>query len=205
MQSIAPEGLPPAQMSPDERVVLRPLRHDDRDAVRRWMRDLTLIRFTVLVPGPEYGPVRPYSASAADRYLAVLVDDPQRRTFAICVDGRHVGNVGLRELNLETGHAECFVEVGELEARGRGYAKTALSSLLTYAFEALALRTVRLGVFEFNRKAIGLYERLGFERTGRYGLHWAEGRYWEVFAMELARGNWAKRHRAPLTTRVDAH
>lgn len=171
-------------------VELRPLLHSDREAIRRWMRDPNLIRFTVLVPGPQYAPVEPYSSDDADRYLSVLVDDPRRRTLAICWNRRHVGNVGLREIDFEASSAECFVELGEPDARGRGLAKKALRRLFAYAFEELRLSRVRLGVFEFNQNAIGLYRSLGFKPTGSYGRHWADGRYWVVHAMELGREAW---------------
>ena len=171
-------------------VRLRPLLHSDRAAVRRWMRDPALIRFTVLVPGPHYAPVEPYSTADADRYLSVLVDDPKRRTFAICWADRHIGNVGLRDIDAEASCAECFVEIGESDARRRGFAKRALRQLISYAFEDLSLTHLRLGVFEFNQKAIGLYRGLGFEPSGVYGRHWVDGRYWAVHAMELSRDAW---------------
>lgn len=179
----------------EARVTLRPLSVDDRDAIRRWMSDLDVIRFTVLVPGPEYAPVTPYSPAAADRYLDALLRAPDRRSFAVCVDGHHVGNVGLKGLDLERRSAECFIELGEAWARGRGAGRAAMSRLLDYAFREVSLLEVRLGVFEFNHPAIRLYRRLGFHRTGRYGLHYAQGRYWEVLGMRMTRERWLGRRR----------
>lgn len=171
-------------------VVLRMLTTSDRAAIRRWMADPALIRFTVLVPGPEYGPVTPYAPAAADRYLETLVMDPGRRSFAICVDGRHVGNVGLKEYDPLRATAECFIEIGERDARGGGVGTAAMSALLDVAFDQMELVSVRLGVFEFNLPAIRLYRRLGFVDDGRYGWHWADGRYWEVHAMIVTPEQW---------------
>lgn len=178
-----------------QRVTLRALSSADRDAVRRWMADPELIRFTVLVPGPEYAPVRPYSPLAADRYLRTLTRDPRRRSFAVTYGARHVGNVGLKELNLERGVGECFIEIGERDVRGRGVGAEAMTLLLDYAFEDLGLSEVNLGVFEFNDPARRLYERLGFRYQGTYGWHWAGGRFWQVLEMAVRRGEW--RERAP--------
>jgi RimJ/RimL family protein N-acetyltransferase len=174
-------------------VRLRRLRLNDRARVRRWMADPAVIRFTVLVPGPEYGPVEPYDDAAADRYLDLLVRDPDRRSFAIEVDGVHVGNIGLKNHDWENGHAECFVEIGELDMRRQGVGVAAMSALLDVAFNDLRLRRVRLGVFEFNVAAIRLYKKIGFVDDGLYGSHWVDGRFWAVNAMEMDARRWARR------------
>jgi RimJ/RimL family protein N-acetyltransferase len=176
------------------RVRLRPLRMADAPRVRRWMADLAVIRFTVVVPGPEYGPVEPYAPAEADRYLEVLVRDPSRLSFAIELDGAHVGNVGLKEYDPRRPTAECFIELGE--ARGRGVGHAAMRLLLDDAFGRLRLERVRLGVFEFNAPARRLYRKLGFVDDGAYGSHWAERRFWRVLAMRLDRAAWTAR-RAP--------
>lgn len=175
---------------PAERVSLRALSVMDRPSVRRWMSDPAVIRFTVLVPGPEYGPVQPYPPAAADRYLRTLVDDPSRRSFAVLLDGRHVGNVGLKELDLGRRDAECFIEIGEESARRAGVGTHAMRTLLRYAFGELDLLRVRLGVFEFNEPALRLYRRLGFSEDGLYGWHYAQGRFWRVLHMSLEGDAW---------------
>lgn len=171
-------------------VMLRPLTIADKPAIRRWMADPGLIRFTVLVPGPEYGPVTPYAPLAADRYLETLVMDPGRRSYAIVCDGEHVGNVGLKEYDPMQETAECFIEIGSSSHRGGGVGRRAMQALLDIAFFDMTIQVVRLGVFEFNLPAIRLYHRLGFHDDGRYGWHWAEGRYWEVHAMAIEPDAW---------------
>lgn len=176
-------------------VGLRPLRLSDAVRVRKWMADLAVIRFTVVVPGPEYGPLSPYSAEEADQYLETLVRDPSRRSYAIELrEGQgppvHVGNVGLKDYQPGRPEAECFIELGEKSARGQGVGKRAMAMLLEVAFAELSLNAVRLGVFEFNEPAISLYRRLGFAADGRYGWHYADGRFWDVNAMCLERRVW---------------
>jgi RimJ/RimL family protein N-acetyltransferase len=154
------------------------------------MADLRVIAFTVVVPGPEYGPVDPYDAPSADRYLELLLRDPDRRSYAILRDGFHVGNVGLKQIDLQRGTSECFIEIGELSARRHGVGLAAMSQLLDIAFDELRLRSVRLGVFEFNAPAIGLYKKLGFIDDGRLGDHWVDGRFWAVNAMRIDALDW---------------
>jgi RimJ/RimL family protein N-acetyltransferase len=167
------------------------------------MADLRVIAFTVVVPGPEYGPVEPYDTASADRYLELLLREPDRRSFAILKDGVHVGNVGLKHIDLKHGTSECFVEIGEVSARRHGVAQAAMARLLDIAFDELRLQSVRLGVFEFNAPAIGLYRKLGFVDDGRLGDHWADGRLWAVNAMRIDMLAWY-RARGRLAPRASA-
>jgi RimJ/RimL family protein N-acetyltransferase len=162
----------------------------DAPSVRRWMADPAVIRFTVVVPGPEYGPLQPYSAEEADQYLETLVRDRARKSWAIEVNAVHVGNVGLKDYAAGNPEAECFIELGERSVRGRGVGRQAMAMLLDHGFGSLGLERVRLGVFEFNRPAIRLYRALGFVDDGRYGWHFADGRFWDVNAMVLERARW---------------
>ena len=168
----------------------------DAPRVRKWMADMRVIRFTVVVPSPEYGPLQPYTPFEADRYLESLVLDSSRKSFAIEIDGRHVGNVGLKELHPDNPEAECFIELGERSARGKGVGKAAMALLLDLAFGPYNLAGMRLGVFEFNLPAIGLYRALGFVDDGLYGHHHTDGRVWNILAMRLERSAWTQ-HRAP--------
>jgi RimJ/RimL family protein N-acetyltransferase len=162
----------------------------DAGRIRKWMADLAVIKFTVVVPGPEYGPLSPYSPEEADQYLETLVRDPARRSYAIELEGAHVGNVGLKDYEPGKPEAECFIELGEKSARGKGVGGRAMRMLLEVAFDTLHLDVVRLGVFEFNVPAIRLYRALGFVDDGRYGWHYADGRFWDVNAMTLSRTRW---------------
>lgn len=175
-----------------EPVTLRELSMSDAVCVRRWMADPALIRLTVVVPGPEHGPLLPYTVAEADGYLRTLVCDPTRRSWAIELGGLHVGNIGIKDWHQGASGAECFIEIGEATARGRGIGASALRQLLDIAFGALELEYVRLGVFAFNAPAIALYRKLGFLDEGRYGWHWVDGGYCEINAMALQRTRWQR-------------
>lgn len=174
-------------------VSIRPLQRADSDKIRTWMSNPELVRFTVLVPGPEYAQGGLISHESTERYIDQLLHDPRRLSFAILESGAHVGNVGLKDYEAGRTDAECFIEIGEVWKRGRGVGQQAMALLLDHCFERLNLTVVRLGVFDFNESAIRLYQRLGFRRSGRYGWHWAAGRYHEVLGMFVDRDTWRMR------------
>ncbi len=176
---------PHPQPFPPGAVTLRPLRAEDAPNIRRWMTDVELVSLTVLVPGPEHAMTGVNTPEAVDRYIEALLNDRKRLSFAICVEGSHVGNVGLK--NVEEGRvdAECFIEVGERELRGRGVGRQAMQLLMAHCFTALNLRALELTVFDFNAPAIRMYSALGFRLTGRVGWHWQRGVYHPVLGMRL--------------------
>lgn len=178
----------PPRATPE--VTLRALRPTDRLAIRRWMRDPSVIGFTVVVPGPEYEAVAPYDAASADRYLELLMRDPGRRSFAILADDVHVGNVGLKDLDLVRKTSACFIEIGAHTARRRGVGEAALRLLLDVAFQEMQLESVRLGVFAFNTAAIRLYRKVGFVDDGIEGTHYCDGEYHRILGMIRRRQGW---------------
>ncbi|MCP4504558.1 MAG: GNAT family N-acetyltransferase [Deltaproteobacteria bacterium] len=162
---------------------LRPLCEEDRGRICAWMQDLELTQFTVVVPGPNYAPV--LNETTSDEYFTALLEDPRRQVWAICKNGLHVGNVGLRELDVKARRAECFVELGEASLKGQGIGTWAMRGLLVEVFFNLELHDLCLGVFEFNVAARKLYTRLGFSECGHYGWHYCDERFHEVLYMRL--------------------
>ena len=70
-----------------------------------------------------------------------------------------VGMVGLDHIDHRNQSAEYGrMLIGEAQCRGKGYAKDATKTLLTYAFKDLNLNRIYLRVYEEHVKAISLYE-----------------------------------------------
>jgi len=89
--------------------------------------------------------------------------------FIIELAGRPVGQVSL--YNIDGPRAEFGrLMIGEDDVRERGIAKRASLLLLKFAFETLMVRRIYLSVKNENARALGLYQRIGFEQyTEREG------------------------------------
>ena len=68
--------------------------------------------------------------------------------------------------------------MGDKNNWGKGYAKEASRSVISYCFDILNLRKITLGVIKDNVAAVKLYESLGFEVEGVYRMH---GKYDEKY------------------------
>ncbi len=173
---------------------LRLLKDSDLLNVCRWMTSSYILQHSFVVPSAKSLPDDFATSIYAARYFHVLMTDQHRVSFAITVDGRHVGNIGLKEISKTNLTAECFIEIGEKSFRGRGVGQSALTQLLDLAFAKMELLEVSLEVLEFNFPAIKVYDRLGFIVKGKCGWHYDEfGQYWHVVRMSILSEAWSRR------------
>ncbi len=79
--------------------------------------------------------------------------------------GVHVGNIQLSHINLQHRKAMLGIIMGK-KFEGKGYAAHACKLVIRHAFEVLNLHKIYLTVCVENKKAIALYEKLGFVKEG---------------------------------------
>ena len=97
------------------------------------------------------------------QYWRRLLADNRQRIFSIYQGRRHIGNAGLRDINLASGQAELWLYLGVSEKRGEGLGKVALRQLESVIRDHFACRTAVLHVSRFNAPAYRLYCRFGYQ------------------------------------------
>jgi RimJ/RimL family protein N-acetyltransferase len=137
-------------------VSLTRLRTEHAPAIVRWLRDPTVSANLGLRARPTLARTRAFIADTTGDH----------RARAILVDGRHVGNVVLDQIDRRIGKARLHIYVGEPDARGRGVGRRAVGLAVALAFEALGLHKVWLTVHARNRAAIRAYRAAGFAIEG---------------------------------------
>jgi RimJ/RimL family protein N-acetyltransferase len=75
---------------------------------------------------------------------------------------KHIGNIKIDPINLETNSGEYGILMGDKEHWGKGYAKEASFRIIRHCFEVLNLSKITLGVIEDNVNAVMLYKKMGF-------------------------------------------
>lgn len=169
-----------------EKLYLRPLHQRDLENTCNWMNDPYVIAHSFVVPGLSSIPPDFYTKSYAVRYFDLLLHDPTRHTFAIINNEEHIGNVGFKDIKNQSGFAECFIEIGAINQRGKGAGFLAMRHLIDYGFLHLSLKIIELEVLEFNTAAIKIYQKLGFQTLPTYSWHYDEfGIFWKVLRMRL--------------------
>lgn len=83
-------------------------------------------------------------------------DGDERIGYGLIVDHDHYNR-----------QASLALVIGKRENRGMGFGGEAMRLLLRHAFIDLNLESVNLGVYEYNKAAIRLYEKVGFKYVGK--------------------------------------
>ena len=104
---------------------------------------------------------------------------------------RIVGTVGLDEIEWPNRVANFAIAIGCPDDWGKGYGTEAANLLAGYAFNELNLFRLQLTVFEFNSRAIALYETLKFQQEGTFRKFMErDGTRHDMYLYGLLREEW---------------
>lgn len=120
-------------------------------------------------------------------------DGPEEFFFGLrTLKNNHlIGFVSLFEIDWTNGDSLVGIGLGDRDYWGQGYGSDAMDLILRYAFEELNLYRVSLVVFEYNERAIRVYEKVGFRIEGHgRGRLLREGRRWDLIHMGILREEW---------------
>lgn len=171
-------------MLSNQAVRLRAVEPDDASLMLKWRFDPN--NYDCFY---EYAPV---SMEAQKAWIVSAAQSAGKSFDFIAEDlrtGRAFGMVAL--LNIDYRNRKCElgrVLVGEEDVRGTGHGLQMVGLCLEYAFAHLNMRKVWLEVFADNLRAVGFYEKLGFERDGLFKEHvFKGGVYKDVLHMSKGR------------------
>jgi RimJ/RimL family protein N-acetyltransferase len=164
----------------------RPIEERDLEDLRDLYNDMTtflqLGRAEMVSSEEQVEWWKRLARSAGDKHYAIVETGPCKL----------LGK--LRVQNIDHVNKHCEIGLDILPAlRGRGYGRMAYEMILQYLFLHNNMHMVYLRVGEFNERAKGLYEKLGFVETGRYKEYlFRHGRYWDYVIMTMTREQYSR-------------
>jgi len=162
-----------------DEVILRSIQESDARYMYAALQDDEFRRCTGTHPRFTFEQVRYHCAES--------VNEADRVDFAILSQDEHLrvmGEVVLNEIDEDNKSANFRIALYDKVYFGRGFAAEASRLIIGYAFNELQLHRISLEVYEFNLRAIKLYEKLGFQNEGvlRDSLYWG-GQYYSSIMM----------------------
>ena len=124
-----------------------------------------------------------------------LKENQNKYNFAIVLkeNDKLIGNISLIEVDLIHRNAVLGIFIGDDSNRGKGYGKEAIKLLLEYGFNNLNLNNIMLSVYSFNKRAIKVYESLGFKKFGtRHKSHYFKGKFYDEIQMEILKEEYSE-------------
>ncbi|MCF6410815.1 GNAT family N-acetyltransferase [Pseudalkalibacillus salsuginis] len=145
-----------------KRVYLGRFTEEDLDKVSEWYHDDEYMR--CMDASPSY----PLLNRDFKDWVEQKPRDQKSFLFAIRMneDDRVVGWVDLDSILWPHRNAWLAIGIGEKELWAQGLGYETMELILNFAFYELNLHRIQLTVFSYNKRAIKLYERLGFKFEG---------------------------------------
>ncbi|MGI6664955.1 MAG: GNAT family N-acetyltransferase [Christensenellaceae bacterium] len=145
-----------------DRIRLRKMTAEDIPLYHAWRTDMEVMRTT-----NHY--LDMYDAEETRQFVEqVILNAPAAKNYMIIdkKEEKAIGITSLIQIDDKNRNAEGIIDIGEKDFWGKGYGKEALSLLLDYAFYEMNLHRVSLNVYAMNKRALALYEKLGFQNEG---------------------------------------
>ena len=138
------------------------MRKEDIPAIANWNQDL---EFTARMGTPGEAHSLEMRQEAYDRNSRMRADSVE---FAVLLlsTGQLIGFGGLFDVTRAMA-ATLFVGIGERDHWGKGLGTEATRLICEYGFFFRSLHSIKVEVNGYNRRAIRVYERLGFKLVGR--------------------------------------
>jgi spore coat polysaccharide biosynthesis protein SpsF len=165
-----------------DRIHLRPLSEEDaRGPWVDWFNDqqVTQAMFHGAFPATvesHLAFLRRVTSSATDLVLAII----ETQT------ARHIGNVGLHDINWIDRKAEVGIIIGDRTAHGQGYGTDVLRTIVRHAFDRLTLNKLWAAMHASNQAAVRAFESAGFRVEARLSQEvFRDGEYHDALRMGL--------------------
>jgi RimJ/RimL family protein N-acetyltransferase len=135
------------------RINLRPINTGDAEAVFASLSDEESMRLT--------GTQQSFTFEQVLKFCQTIQSDENRVDFAITRkdDPAYIGEVVLNEIDWENRSANFRIALANHTFFGKGYGSEATQLTLNFAFETLKLHRIELEVYDFNPRALHVYEK----------------------------------------------
>lgn len=176
-----------------ERLRLGPIKRNYIESFLKWFNDPELTRYLEIY--------RPMTRMAEEEWIEKIKDREDTIHLSIIVpseDGsdKLIGNCGLHKIHWKNRSAEIGIVIGEKEYQNKGYGTEAIELLLEYGFNTVNLNRIELTVYEYNKRAIKTYKKLGFIEEGRKRqFMWSKGAYHDGIIMSILADEWNKKEK----------
>lgn len=124
-------------------------------------------------------------------WFDAMLADASKVYWKIVADGVAVGSVFLTGVSSQGSSCEWGMYLADVNARGKGVAQAACALSFRYAFNELAVDVVKCEAVAQNENAIGLYESVGYVRTGlQTDAVKRDNEMLSVVTLEMTRDSW---------------
>ena len=168
-----------------KKTILRPIKLSDAPNFVKWSCDSGVNKFTTR---------RKSNKKEIEKWIKGIPKDKSQKQFSIeTQEGKHIGSTQLLEINSKDKNALFAIMIGDKDYWSSGYGYDASRLLIDLAFKKMKLHKLYLNVYDYNKRAIRLYKKLGFkiEGTRRENIFY-NNKFHDEYLMGLLVKEWKK-------------
>jgi RimJ/RimL family protein N-acetyltransferase len=172
-----------------DKIYLRGLNEKDLVRMTEWTNNQDITKHMVMGCVPDSDPIYCTWDSVEEAHEKLKKSDDI--IFAIMYASKHIGIVGLYDINWIARHTELRIVIGETDYLGKGVGTSVVKAVIKYAFEKLNLNKVYLGVNADDERANKCYQKAGFVKEGvSRDYHFRNGKYYNSNSYSILRREW---------------
>jgi len=142
-----------------EKVYLSPVCSDDWETFEKWNTDCEVQHLLGGGAGVYPSAITASGAESQSRN--------KNKFVIVCKEtNKVIGNCGFNTDDVANRYAKIGIGIGEKEYWSKGYGTDALCVMLDFGFNVRGYNNISLNVFDYNKRAIACYEKLGFKKQG---------------------------------------
>ncbi len=170
-----------------EKVKLRPIEKSDIDKImEHWNTYESRIFLGTIIPMS--------SMMEEDWINSVHQRRKKMEAFYFAIEDKEtkefLGTCGLESIFWTSRSAVLGIAIHNPENHNKGFGTDTMKCLLKFGFNILNLNRIELWVMEYNKRAIHVYEKIGFQEIGkkRQG-HFIQGSYHDIIVMDILKSD----------------
>lgn len=170
-------------------VKIREANIDDVNLLCEWWANPLLMQFVGFPNGVQTNKKRLENTLAEQSNLKPFQRKSCRYTVIEKDTEKPIGELCYHDMDLLNKSCEIGIKICELSFQGKGYGYDTLKTFLTYLFDTFDLNRIELTALFENKRAQGLYRKIGFHEVGVKRQCWRDeqGGFHDVMVMDILR------------------
>jgi len=162
------------------RCYLSPIRIEDAAKYAEWLNDLEIGQYLEIFH-------QQLNLEKEKTILKNMIEKGDQIFAIVGLDkDKLIGNCSLFDLDQLNRKAELGIFIGAKDYWDNGYGSEATRLVLDYGFNILNLRNIMLKVYEYNKRALSCYQKIGFREIGRRRkAKLISGKAWDIIYMDI--------------------
>lgn len=169
-----------------EKIMLREYQENDLAHMMDWINDPTIVKFLsdrFLYPQSRRQVENFLNETMKDDWTGFVISD--RET------GDYRGQIDFVNVDQKNGCAEVAIVIGDTNNISKGIGTEAMKLMMEFGFKNLRLKRIELSCWDYNERAINLYNKLGFTEEGRKRKNrYYDGKYHDEVFFGILREEW---------------